>query len=258
MKKEYILFIDSGLGGLSTLANCLNQINGNFLYFADNKNCPYGKHSKEEIIKFLNEIILKLTPKYNISCIVIACNTATAAAIDELRKKYNNICFVGTEPAIMLAAKQGYKNIFSLTTPLTNRLERYQNLIFKSKSNIMTISPKNLVKNIEEFYQNNTYQSRFALLKEASLVANMAKSCDCIILGCTHFVFFRPFLQKFTKLPLLDGNNGIAKKLISLSPSFQKKHQKNYVKIMLSCKNNALLKKYKKILSQTLAKFEHL
>lgn len=258
--KKYILFIDSGIGGLSTLAECIKKINYNYIYYADNKHSPYGSHSKKEILKYLIEIIEKIKQKFNLASIVIACNTATASAIDDLRKQYKNMEIIGTEPAIFYASKLHYKNILSLTTPLTKSLMRYKKLIKKTNLNIHTLSLPNLATDIENFYLNSTFFNRYLLLKSVTSILNKVKKFDCIVLGCTHYIFLKPFFKQFNYNKIIDGNNGIANNLtnkifISNTAIFNKK---TCLKIKLSNKNYILSKKYKKILSQTLANFDNL
>lgn len=254
MKKEFILFIDSGVGGLSTLASTIDSFKFNYIFYADNKNCPYGNHSKEEVFNFLTSIIRKMCLKFHIKFIVIACNTATAAAVDDLRAIFKDKIIIGAEPAIALASKNGFKNILSLTTPLTSTLERYKTLSELQKSKITTLAIENLVKLIENYYLNQTLKNKLALLKITTSICDTAKNFDCIVLGCTHYVFLRPFINQISKISIIDGNHGIANNLIHhllhenkpISPKFA-------VNFILSSQNLQLQKKYKKILSQTLA-----
>lgn len=254
MKKNYILFFDSGIGGLTTLAKTISLLKYDYLYFADDKHCPYGAHNKQEILNYLTTIISSILTKYNIKFVVIACNTATASAIDELRILFKNIIFIGTEPAINLALKKGFKKILSLTTPLTSTLNRYAFLCQKATTKVKTISIKNLVYNIENYKFNSTLKNKFILLKNVATICRQSKNHDCIVLGCTHYVFLKPLIKQFCNLPLIDGNLGVTKNLVShLYTQSIKKHNKTSVNIQLSSKNKVLKKKYKKILSQTLA-----
>ena len=117
MKKEYILVIDSGIGGLSTLCEIYKVLPANYIYFADNKNAPYGKHKKEDVYNFLETIIGSVCLKFKVSMVVLACNTATTTSIEKLRDKFTGIKFIGTEPAIKLAGSFGNKKILSVATP---------------------------------------------------------------------------------------------------------------------------------------------
>ncbi len=256
---KQILFIDSGIGGLSTLAECMKNLKFNYIYYADNKNCPYGNHSASEILRYLSEIIENFSKTYSLAAVVIACNTATAAAIDQLRKKFNNLLIIGTEPAIALAKKQGFSNVFALTTPLTKQTLRYNLLVKKSKLNVSSLAIKNLVPDIETWVLGPSFSSRCRLLFHAATALNAAKNSDCIVLGCTHYVFFKPFLKQLSTLPLLDGNSGIAHNLTTKINNLNlKTPKKTTVKIVLSKPSRALEKNYKKILSQTLAKTHNL
>lgn len=259
MKQDYILFFDSGIGGISVLAKTAKLFNYNYLYFADNKNCPYGEHSQDEIISYVTEIITNIQIIYKIKIVVIACNTATAAAIDHLRATFKNIIFIGTEPAILYANKLGYNKILTLTTPLTNSLNRYKILLNKSSKTISTYSFSQLAKNIENFYCNQNFQNKLLLLEDVAKVCNIAKSYDCMVLGCTHYVFLKPFISQFSNIKTLDGNEGIANNVIEKINSINIKPTKKLnIKFMLSLKNKTLLKKYKKILRQTLANYNNL
>lgn len=252
MKKDYILFIDSGIGGLSTLSSAIKLINYNYIYFADNKNSPYGNHQKEEIITFMKDIISSVCKNYNVKIIVIACNTATASSLDELRAIFLDKIIIGTEPAVNLAVKSGYKNIFSLTTPLTKTLLRYKKLENKAK-HISTVTYPNLASLIDDCFLMPTFQNSFEILKIAADISKLALNFDCIVLGCTHYVFLKPIIKQFSNKPLIDGNFGIASRMSSFVPS-KNYTKKSNIKIILSKPEKSLEKKYIKILSQTLAK----
>ena len=128
MKKEYILFIDSGIGGLTTLAETTKILNANYIYFADSIHAPYGSHLAEELLYFLREIIENLLKTYNIRMIVLACNTATASCVEFLREIYPKISIIGTEPALKIAVSASHKRILALTTPTTAKQHKYLSL----------------------------------------------------------------------------------------------------------------------------------
>jgi len=254
MKKDYILFIDSGIGGLSVLAQTLALKNINCIYFADDKHAPYGSHTKKEIIEYLTEIINNFQNKYQLKLVCIACNTATAAAIDHLRKKFPDITFVGTEPAINLAYKNGYRKIFAITTPLTSKTSKYDNLKQKINAKVLTYPHKNLAMQIEDYYLKPSFKKRFLLLTEAAKILKKASKYECIVLGCTHYSFFKPFLSQISSKTIIDGCFGVAKNIITNLPYSNDKFCKKTVVIIKSASQNRYqIKKYKKILSQTLA-----
>ena len=97
-KNKYILVYDSGIGGLTTLASImLKNKNQNYIYYADTKNCPYGNKCNTQLQNIIINNIKRLTSEYNITHIVLACNTATTVAISKLRTLFN-IPIIGTEP----------------------------------------------------------------------------------------------------------------------------------------------------------------
>ena len=119
---------DSGLGGITVFREILKQkINAEFYYLADNKNNPYGIKSKKEVIKYIEKNIKYLIDT-GCQIIVIACNTATALSINYLRKKYPNIIFIGTEPAVKVAADDRSKTKILITaTTITLKEEKLSN-----------------------------------------------------------------------------------------------------------------------------------
>ena len=127
MKKEYIVFIDSGIGGLTTLSESIKLINRDYIFFADNKHAPYGSHSKKDIYSYIKNIIDNLLQRYHINNIILACNTATTSAIEKLRLTYPNINIIGTEPAVNLANKYGLNSAFCIATPTTIKQQKYFN-----------------------------------------------------------------------------------------------------------------------------------
>ena len=165
MKKEYILFIDSGVGGLFTLSKCYKVLPTNYIYFADNKNAPYGIHSKEKIYKFIQDILLNLLKKYNIKIVVLACNTATTAAIEKLRKTFTNIRFIGTEPAINLAHKKHFESAMVIAIPTTIKQQKYKNLTAKTPIKIFSLKLKTFATAIENFFTHQQLWDSFVIQK---------------------------------------------------------------------------------------------
>ena len=241
-----ILFIDSGVGGLTTLSETTKILMANYIYFADNKFAPYGNKSDDFLKSRLSYIISSLSRKFNFSIVVLACNTATTTSISFLRKKFPRLLFVGTEPAIKTIKEKNYNHPALIATPQTiNHLNK--NLT----NNILLIPLKNFASQIENHISSNTPQSRLALLKTIFSLKYKIRNCDCLILGCTHYSVFRDKLSKILNTPIIDGNHGVAKQICRL---FQEKRPPNSsFKIILSDKNKNSLQNYKKILRQILA-----
>lgn len=241
-----ILFIDSGIGGLSTLAETMVKNAANYIYFADNKFAPYGTKPDSFLKKRLFDIVFSLSKKYKLSMVVLACNTATTTSISFLRAKFPNLLFVGTEPAYKIALDKQFKRPAIIATPQT-----ISHLSLKISKNFKLFPCKNLATLIEQHLTTNLIQSNFMLLKSIYSIKRQTKNCDCLVLGCTHYVFIKEKLSKVTKLPIFDGNLGVSKQISRNISDFS--NIKPCCKLILSRKNHSLLQKYKKILKQILA-----
>ena len=134
MKNNPIGFFDSGVGGLSVLREAISIMpNENYIFFGDSKNAPYGTKSVEEVKKLRFKTAEFMMEK-KVKAIVVACNTATSAAIDDLREKYKDIPVIGIEPALKPAVKLNRKgNIIIMATPMTLREHKFVNLMDKYK-----------------------------------------------------------------------------------------------------------------------------
>jgi len=200
MNNSPIGIFDSGLGGLSVWKEVLTMLpNESTIYYGDSKNAPYGSKSKEEIIELSTAITDFLISK-GCKIIIVACNTATAAAIKTLREKYN-IPFIGMEPAVKPAAEKTItKNIGVIATEATLKGNHFKqttekycqsvNVFTRAANGLVEIVEKNLIDEPETKTLLNKYIT--PLLKE---------NIDQLVLGCTHY----PFLQ--TKIEEIIGNH---------------------------------------------------
>lgn len=186
---------DSGLGGLSVWLELVKLLpNEDIIYFADSGNCPYGNRSKTEITDLSiqnTEFLLEKGAKI----IVIACNTATAAAIKELRKRFD-VLFVGTEPAVKPAAEQTKtKNIGVLATKGTLESERFKNTKNTYAKDIIVHMQvgEGLVQAVEN--QDIETEKTYQLVKKY-IEPMLENDVDKIVLGCTHYPFLRPVFDK--------------------------------------------------------------
>lgn len=120
VKNMPIGFFDSGVGGLSVLREAIKLLpNEDFIYFGDSKNAPYGTKSVDEV-RELSFKASELLLKYSVKAIVVACNTATSAAIENLRNTYKNMPIIGIEPALKPAVELKREGkIVIMATPMT-------------------------------------------------------------------------------------------------------------------------------------------
>ncbi len=187
---------DSGVGGLSVLRQihqlCPSQPT---LYFADQAHIPYGPRPTEEIRHFSAQICQYLLDR-GAEIIVIACNTATAASINWLREQYPAVSFVGMEPAIKPAAQHSTSGrIGVMATASTFKSQRYAQLMqrYAQNTQLFENSCVGLVSQIEagELDTATTDQMLTAFINPM-----LAEKIDTLILGCTHYPFVRPAIEK--------------------------------------------------------------
>lgn len=212
-KEQPIGIFDSGLGGISVLAELRRQLpRESFLYFGDSAYAPYGIKEKEQITKRCFSICDRFV-KRQVKAIVVACNTATSACVHLLRERYPDILIIGMEPALKVAAERGTRQrIIVMATPLTLKEQKFDRLVerFRNEHTIYRQPCPRLV----ELVENDQLQD--TALVEAQLWEYLypydLTQIDSIVLGCTHFVFYRPYFTKLLppRIALIDGNRGTA------------------------------------------------
>ena len=211
-KKSYILVYDSGVGGLTTLATIIKKLpKENYIYFADTINCPYGNKCPTKLKGIILDNIKKITEKYNISHIVLACNTATSIAIKSLRELYS-IPIIGIEPNICEPSKSYFNNIIVLATPITISQEKLKTLEKKVTKPILNVPCENLAKFIENFLVKNDKNYEIKAREFVKNVLSKASTSSAIVLGCTHYIYLKNYIQNLG-FSCFDGNEGIAKRL---------------------------------------------
>lgn len=205
-----IAFFDSGIGGLTVLKETIKLLpNEKYIYYADKDNIPYGIKTKSEIKKYVFNAVKFLIQK-NIKMLVLACNTATTAAIDDLRKVYK-FPIIGMEPAIKPASQMSKKRILVLATTFTLRSSRFVQLIKKTSmyDKIDPLALDKLVLYAENFDFNSDLVVNYIT---ASLNKINIQSYDVIVLGCTHFIFYKDIIKSIVpqNVSIIDGNIGTA------------------------------------------------
>lgn len=211
-KTDYIAVFDSGVGGISVLRH-LRQVlpSEKFLYYGDSANAPYGTRSREEIQTLALNVAEKLV-KRNIKALVVACNTATAAAIEVLRKAYPELIVVGMEPALKPAADRfPGGTVGVLATPVTLREEKFKQLVnhYGGHCQVISLPAPGLVELVEQGKGNG--EEAKALLKD--LLAPWIGKLDALVLGCTHYPFAARAIRQVAgeDVALFDGGEGAAR-----------------------------------------------
>ncbi len=209
---DYIAVFDSGVGGISVLRHLVRVMpNERYLYFGDSANAPYGTKTKEEVKNLTFAAAEKLL-KRGIKALVVACNTATSAAIADLRAAYPDLIVIGIEPALKLAADTFPGGCIGvMATPMTLREEKFARLMerFDKTSRIIKLPAPGLVELIETGKADSAEAE--ALLK--NLFVPHAAELDALVLGCTHYPFAANAIARVVgdHVALLDGGDGTAR-----------------------------------------------
>ncbi|BDR54341.1 glutamate racemase [Bombiscardovia apis] len=208
---------DSGLGGLSVMG-AVRQLmpHENLVFFGDSAHAPYGTKTPEEVQKRCFLIADKLVEQ-GAKAIVIACNTATSVCAPALRERYQ-IPIVGMEPALKVACDRGQgrsQRVIVAATPLTLKEEKFARLMarFEADHTIYKQPCPDLVTIVESGKLGN--ESLVQATLERYFASYDLTNIDSIVLGCTHFVFYRHYFEHYCppELAIIDGNEGTARHL---------------------------------------------
>jgi glutamate racemase len=213
LKQDYIAVFDSGVGGISVLRHLMRHLPGErFLYYGDSANAPYGSRSTEEVRNLTLAAAEKLTTEYPIKALVIACNTATAAAVIQVREKYPHLIVIGIEPALKVAADNfPGGRIGVMATEVTLREEKFDILLhrFDEECTITKIPAPGLVQLIEAGKVDT--EETEDLLRQ--ILADHIGKLDALVLGCTHYPFAARAISRVlgNQTVLLEGGDGTAR-----------------------------------------------
>lgn len=217
MKKTQfnIGFFDSGIGGISVLKEAIKLLpNENYVYFGDSKNAPYGVKTAKEVEALSFRAVDFLIDNKS-KAIVVACNTATSAAIENLRKCYRDIPIIGIEPALKPAVENyGNGTIVIMATPMTLAEKKFSRLRekYSERFNIVPMPCDGLVEIIEAGHLGGVLVEEYLQDKFKDLDK---KSISSVVLGCTHYPFIKESLQNVLgdNVTIIDGSLGTAKQL---------------------------------------------
>lgn len=206
---------DSGIGGLSVLHQALRLMdNEEFIYYADKKHVPFGLKTREEIIKYTRDAIFFMVEQ-GAKGVVVACNTATSAAISVVRQEFD-IPIVGMEPAVKKAIDTyGKSKVLVVATPITVTGQKMKGLIERVDKEHMSdlLALPRLVEFAEnnEFHDNHVREYLLEQFKGLDL-----NSYSSLVLGCTHFNYFKDSFRDILPetVKFVDGNEGTIRHLM--------------------------------------------
>ena len=206
---------DSGVGGLSVLRAIRAQMpEESFVYFGDQGHIPYGPRPMEQIRDF-SKAITKFLRARGTKIIVVACNTASAAALKYLREKFPDGEFVGMEPAVKPAAETTQTGkVGVLATPATFQGALYASVVerFANGVELFQNTCNGLVQQIE---QGNLNGGETRKILEDALHPMLEKNIDTVVLGCTHYPFVIPLIQEIVgeKVRVIDPAPAVARQV---------------------------------------------
>jgi glutamate racemase len=206
---------DSGVGGLSVLRAIRTQMpEESVIYVGDQGHIPYGPRPMEQIRNF-SEAITGFLLEQNAKVIVVACNTASAAALKYLRETFPNVPFVGMEPAVKPAAEHTQTGkVGVLATPATFQGALYASVVerFANGVELLQNTCSGLVQQIE---QGNVKGEETRRILEEALLPMLEKDIDTVVLGCTHYPFVIPLIQQIVgeKVRVIDPAPSVAKQV---------------------------------------------
>jgi glutamate racemase len=205
---------DSGIGGEAVAATLqVTFPQAEIITVNDKKNVPYGNKTPDEVTAFTNAAI---QPLLHTSCdiIILACNTASAIAIESLRARYPEQKFIGIEPMVKTAATLTKSQVIAVcATPVTLASARYQNLVAKYGAHLTILEP---------------YRSDWAYMIENNQTNHQAieqivheacdRGADVIVLGCTHYHWIKDFIKKVVngRAEVIEPSEAIGRRVTSL------------------------------------------
>ncbi|SHI99857.1 glutamate racemase [Dethiosulfatibacter aminovorans DSM 17477] len=208
---------DSGVGGLTVLNTAMEMIpHAEYIYYADLDNVPYGTRDKDQVRKMTHEAITFLHDM-GVDAVVIACNTATSTSVEFLRKSFD-LPLIGMEPAVKPAIENSDEGkVIVMATELTLKEKKFKNLVSRLEGDgiVVSLPMPELVHMAEDF--NFNHEDAVKLFRNKLEKYNL-EEFSAIVLGCTHFVYFKNILEKMVpeNISVIDGNLGTISHLIKI------------------------------------------
>ncbi len=216
-KSMPIGFMDSGVGGISVLKEAVDIMpNEDFVYIGDSANAPYGTKDTMTIKELTYNVVKTLINEHHIKGLVVACNTATSAAVRDLRNLYPNFPLVGIEPAIKPAVLHNHGGeILVMATPMTIAQEKFKNLLklYENQAVIIPVPCKGLMEFVEAGIVEGPELDKYF---KSTLSPYLNEITESIVLGCTHYPFLKKEIISYLQrddITLYDGSLGTAREI---------------------------------------------
>lgn len=216
LKKRPIGFMDSGVGGISVLKESVRVLPAeDFIYYGDSANAPYGTKTVKEIRDLTFKAVDRLM-EHDIKALVVACNTATSAAISEIRSKYRDIPVIGIEPAVkpaVVCSRGG--RIIVMATPMTIRQKKFRELVktYENEADIVPLACEGLMEYVERGIDDKEGLMDYL---DRTLGPVLTDDTESIVLGCTHYPFIIDEIKEYLgdrNVVLIDGSKGTSSQL---------------------------------------------
>lgn len=212
---------DSGVGGLTVVQAMRKVIKGaKIVYIADTKNAPYGDKTEAQILQYSLNITQHLLDEHQIDALIIACNTATSAAITRLREKFPELIIIGTEPGIKPAIEYTKsKKVGVLATKATLLGEKYQQLALSlSTKHAVTLFEQPCIGLVEQIENAEIDSPKTKAMLSEWLKPMREQGVDSIVLGCTHYPLVAAVIEEIMqkKIHLVHTGQAISQRLLNL------------------------------------------
>ena len=248
-----IAVIDSGVGGISVLRELIKIMpNENYIYFGDSINAPYGSKGKSEVLDITRKN-LETLKEQGIKALVVACNTATSAAVRILREENPELVIVGIEPAIKPPADElDHPRVLVMATPLTLQEDKFQRLVerYADRENVIPLPCPRLAELIESGDLDSPELDQYI----SDLLSPYKNGkIDALVLGCTHYPHVKDIVERYLDegVKIYDGGEGTArhtKTLLERTDLLNKSHQLGNVEIINSSNDKKYVELSKKLL----------
>ena len=209
-----VAVMDSGVGGIDVLREIRALLpQEDLLYFGDSANAPYGDRPAEEVRELVYGHAARLLGECK--ALVLACNTATALCVAELRRRYPNTPIIGMEPALKPALAVGaHPRVLVLATATTLRERKFSAMLkrYGQAAEVVCVAASEIVKYVETGRENSEELQEHLLTLLAPYRTPLP---DAVVLGCTHFPFVKEAILKAlgSQVPIFDGARGTALQL---------------------------------------------